>query len=77
MKYEQRYPGSDEGRVISYEKALDIVLGTYKDNEATRAMLTIGNRIQCQFSTITVYNDEGLTAAPGLYNLLPDDFVYV
>ena len=52
------------------------MLGSYKDNEATRSMFTIGNRIQCQFSTITVYTDEELTAAPGLYNLLPDDMVY-
>lgn len=74
MKY---YRVTEEGREpLSYEEALHILLGTYRDNDMTRDMLTIGNCIQCRFSTVRVLTDDGMTAMAGLFNLLPDDVEY-
>lgn len=72
MKYLKCFKTEEQWEEIDYDRALWTVLGTYKDNDATRAMLTIGNLIPCRFSDIRVYDDNGLTAMPGLYNLLPD-----
>lgn len=71
MKYMKRMKGTELWYEVSEEKALDTVLGSYKDNEEVRSMLTIGNFIPCMFSEIRVYDDEGKTAAPGLMCLIP------
>ena len=71
MKYMKRMKGTELWHEVSEEKALDTVLGSYKDNEEVRSMLTIGNFIPCMFSEIRVYDDEGKTAAPGLMCLIP------
>lgn len=71
MKYTKRM--KPDGRVceVSYEEALHSVLGTYNDTEEVRSMLTIGNFIPCAYADIRVYDDNGLTAAPGLMCLIP------
>ena len=65
---------------ISYEKALDILLGTYKDSDMTRDMLTIPNRIHCHFSEVIVIDFisdiEIIAPADGEYNLLPKGIAY-
>ena len=71
MKYFRVDYVTGEKKEISYEQALDIMLTTWKDTEMTRDMLSIGNCIQCRFSTVRVLTDDGMTAMPGLYNLLP------
>ena len=76
MKYYKQFHGYSEWSEITKEKAEDIILGSFKDNDATRSMLTIPNRIQCMFSTIEVRSEDGMVAAPGLYNLLPDGIEY-
>ena len=70
MKYFKIQDG--EKQEISYDKALDILLRSYRDNDMTRDMLTIPNRIQCLFSTIEVTSDNGMILMAGLYNMLPD-----
>ncbi len=74
MKYFKRMKGEDEWKEVNYDTALWTLLTTYKDNDMTRAMLTVGNLIPCAWSEIRVYNDDGLTAMAGLSNLLPEDF---
>ena len=74
MKYFKRVKGEDEWKEVNYDTALFTLLTTYKDNDMTRAMLTVGNLIPCTWSEIRVYNDDGLTAMAGLSNLLPEDF---
>lgn len=74
MKYFKRVKGEDEWKEVNYDTALWTLLTTYKDNDMTRAMLTVGNLIPCTWSEIRVCNDDGLTAMAGLSNLLPDDF---
>ena len=64
-----------EKKEISYEKALDIMLGTWKDTEMTRDMLSIVNRIECRFSHIEVeeptkYGQNKVLMA-GLVNMIP------
>lgn len=65
---------------ITYEKALDILLGTWKDNDMTRDMLTIPNWINCQFSIIAVEKhcgDGDITVLmAGLANEIPCDYAY-
>ena len=72
--YKKRFYDSDQWEEITYEKALDTVLTTYKDNEEVRSMLTIGNYIPCRFSEIRVYEvRDGLlmTSMAGLQCLIP------
>lgn len=65
---------------ISYEEALNIMLGSWKDNDMTRDMLILPNRIQCMYSEIGVeeVTEDGhvFCSMPGLYNLLPSDIEY-
>ena len=59
---------------VSYDEALRSLLGTYRDNDMTRDMLTIPNRIDCRYSVISVVDGEGVSSRgimAGLYNLLP------
>ena len=79
--YRCTYDGESFAKTeITFEKALEIVLGTYKDNDMTRDMLTIPNRIRCRFSEISVedctdeHNHKVLMA--GMYNALPIDTYY-
>ena len=67
---------NNDGEEITYDKALDILLTTYRDNDMTRDMLTLPNRIMCRFSTVDVKDDSGLIPMAGLYNLLPNDIDY-
>lgn len=73
MKYVKRSLENGDEKEITYEDALDVLLGTFKDNEMTRSMLTIPNRIYCRYSEIDVYDGSGLVPMAGLYNLVPDD----
>ena len=76
MKY-CRISKSDEPTIeIDYEKALSIVLGTYKDCDITRDMLTIANNIDCRYSVIHIEDDEGMALMAGLYNFTPNGIVY-
>lgn len=66
----------DHGTEISYEKALDICLGTWRDNDMTRDMLSIPNRISCQWGYITTMSDEGMVLMAGMWNMLPMGIKY-
>lgn len=61
----------DRGTEISYEKALDICLGTWRDNDMTRDMLSIPNRIGCQYGYITSQSEDGMVLMAGLWNIVP------
>ena len=76
MKYLKKMKSSERWVEVGYNEALNSVLGTYKDNPATRSMLTIGNYIPCVYADIRVFDDNGMTAMAGLYNLLPDGVVW-
>ena len=60
---------------ISYEQALHILLGTFKDCDMTRDLLTVVNRIQCMYSTVEVekITEDGMhmVLMAGLANELP------
>ena len=57
IKYRKQFKGTDEEIDITYEEALHTVLGSYKDNEEVRAMLTVSNEINCMFSIIHVIEE--------------------
>lgn len=61
LKYFKTYYEGDQKTEITYDEALNIMIGTWKDNDMTRDMLTIPNRIQCRFSRIDVedHKDDG------------------
>lgn len=64
-------------RLATYEEALRIARGSYRDNDMTRDMLKIPNNIQCLFSTILVREDDGVFEEPiGAYNLTPEGVEY-
>ena len=55
MKYFKQSKGVNTPKVeISYEDAIRVLLGSYKDNKMTREMLAIPNEIPCMFSTVYV-----------------------
>ena len=62
-------------REIPYEKALDIVLGSWRDTDLVRDMLLRPNRIKCMFSYIEVSKD-GMVLQPGLYDQINEDYNY-
>lgn len=78
MKYYKRY-GTDAKHEISYDEALSTLLGTYKNNDMTRDMLTLPNTILCRLSTVYVEDEaseyarygQTLVNIAGLYNELP------
>lgn len=77
--FEKQFKDGSPAFEVSYEKALDTLLTTYRDCDMTRDMLKTGNLIMCRFSVIRVYEvtEWGrLTSMPGLYNLTPDDARY-
>ena len=57
IKYRKQFKGTGEVIDITYEEALHTVLGSYKDNEEVRAMLTVNNVINCMFSIIHVIEE--------------------
>lgn len=62
---------------ITYDDALDMALGVYRDNDMTRDMLTIPNRIRLNTSCyIVVKGEHGVTALDGIINLLPKGVGY-
>lgn len=75
LRYYKRFYDRDDAVEIGYDEALDTLLTTYKDNDMTRDMLKIVNRIQCRFSEITIENDCGdgnaVVLMAGMYNMLP------
>ena len=72
MRYFRRFYDNETREEITRKKAMSVVLGTYKNNRYTRAMLDTPNRIQCRFSEITVESDDGVALGPGKMNVLPD-----
>ena len=77
LKYYKRMKDEDKEQEITYDEALRTMLGTWRDSDLTRDMLTIQNYIECQYSWIRV-DDPSTTMKPmpGLWNLIPDDVQY-
>ena len=73
MKYYRIANGSKDE--ITKDEALRIVLGSYRDNDMSRDMLTVPNLIHCRFSDIEVREGDMVLMA-GLCNMLPDDVSY-
>lgn len=71
MKYYKQLLSNGETAEITYDQALDYVLSQYKDNDMSRDMLTIPNRIMLRYSNILTEDDNGLVLMAGLYNQLP------
>lgn len=77
LRYYKRFKGEETEQEITREDALRTLLGTYRDNDMTRDMLTVQNYIEIRFSFIRVDDPENpLKPMPGLWNILPDDAVY-
>ena len=80
LEYTYHYPDDTPSKDIAYEEALDIALGTWKDNDMTRDMLMIPNNIQLKtgsYISITGETKYGrLALMAGLWNRLPDGVVY-
>lgn len=70
MKYYRIDKITNEKKEITYEKALNLCLGCYKDNDMTRDMLEVVNRIDCRYSYVVI-EDNGMVLMAGLYNMLP------
>lgn len=80
LKYYRKGKESGQKEEITYQKALDIVLSSYRDNDMSRDMLTLPNRIMCRYSEVIVEDDQGngniRVLMAGLCNMLPDDVEY-
>ena len=80
LKYYKRMKDEDKREEISHDEALNVLLGSFRHNDMTRDMLTIPNRIICQFSEIEVVDDRGnndiRVLMAGLCNMLPMDTAY-
>ena len=82
LVYERKWyeNGTWHSEVISKDRALDIALGTYRDNDMTRDMLLIPNRIKCIYSIIIVSLSDGngnmITADPKGYNIINPNHYY-
>lgn len=77
--YFKQYKDGRERIAIDYPTALDTLLTTYRDNDMTRDMLTIPNRIMCIFSTVEVeekVDGKNRVLMAGLCNMLPMDVEY-
>ena len=57
MKYLKKFKNKDEWFEVTYEKALDTVLGSYNDCEDIRDLLQTAGEIPCMFSFIKVVSD--------------------
>lgn len=77
LKYYKRMKDEDKEQEITYDEALRTLLGTWRDSDLTRDMLTIQNYIECRCSWIRV-DDPSTTMKPipGLWNLAPADIQY-
>lgn len=77
LKYYKQYKDEGQEFEVTYEEALRTLLGTWRDTDLTRDMLTIQNNIECMCSWIRVDDpDDPLVPMPGLMNLYPDGAVY-
>lgn len=76
MRYFKQYFGKTERKEITYDEALFTLLGSWKDCDLTRDLLTIPNRIQCGFSYVEVEDDKGNSVVDGVYNMLPMNVYY-
>jgi len=77
LKYYKRMKDSKEEHEITYDEALQTLLGSWLDTDMTGDMLTIQNYIICSYSCIRVVDpDDPLVPIPGLFNLTPDDAEY-
>ncbi len=59
MKYIRIDKLTGKREEITYEKALSILLGCYRDNDMTRDWLTVLNYIPCNYSDVEVVGDNG------------------
>ena len=66
MKYAKQYKDGSALFEITYEEALNTLLGSYNDNDEMRSMLTITNRIPCAFCEIIVYEGDKIPPKSGL-----------
>ena len=74
LRYKKQYKGEDEWMEITYDQALDTVLGSYIDSPEVRSMLDTANWIPCRFSTIAVSeikNGREMILMPGLTCVTP------
>lgn len=77
LKYYKRMKDETEEREIDYDEALRTMLGTWKDTDLTRDMLTIQNYIECVYSFIRVDDpDSKMKPMPGRFNIAPEDIEY-
>lgn len=77
LKYYKRMKDEDTEQEITHEEALHTLLGTWRDSDLTRDMLTIQNYIECVYSFIRVDDpDNTMKPMPGLLNLAPDGIEY-
>ena len=77
MRYYKRMKDETEEFEITYDEALRTLLGTWRDSDLTRDMLTIQNNIVCMYSFIRVDDpDSKLKPMPGLWNIAPDGVEY-
>ena len=79
FSYELHYE-SGKTESLTYDEALNIILGYYKDNDMTRDMLQVVNRIVLKpIGYLNVYEEdvwEKFALMPGCYNNLPNGFNY-
>lgn len=65
---------------VTYDEAYNSLLGTYRDNDMTRDMLTIPNNIICRYSMIYVEDHSNpnmpMVLMSGLFNQLPMEYEY-
>lgn len=77
LKYYKRMKDEDKEQEITYDEALRTLLGTWRDSDLTRDMLTIQNYIECRCSWIRVDDpDTRMKPIPGLWNLAPESIEY-
>ena len=81
MKYFKQTKGVNTTKVeISHDEALNVLLGSFRDNDMTRDMLTIPNRIECRYSTVYVEQPTeygiNIVLMAGLCNDIPDGVEY-
>lgn len=76
MKYFKTNKETYERTEITRDEALDIVLGSWKNNQMTFDMLSRPNRIDCMYSIIETQSDDGMVLMAGLWNQILDDVEY-
>lgn len=85
MRYRMRWFDGEKQdwceKELDYDKALDLMLGCYRDNDMTRDMLTIPNHIKlmgdCYIEVSEVKDeDTEMVLMAGLVNMLPMGVAY-